>query len=599
MDLTTLPCANLFNGKSRYTHDLLQLAAHNSDPSPPGWVAYQSPINMERLQPFLSSYPDQDLASFIRNGLVHGFRIGYHKGRECLRSRGRNHPSALANPNVVDQKIQAELLAGRLLGPLLPHEAAQVHTSPLGLVPKAHQSNKWRMIHDLSTPLQHSVNDGILPDLCSLQYSRVDDAVHIIHQLGRDTQLIKLDIKDAYRIIPTNPTDYALLGFVWRGRTYIDRALPFGLRSAPKNFNAVADFIAWVLASQGVPHQLHYLDDFLFLTKPHSVQGSNVLATALDSLRQLGIPVAPSKTEGPTTLLTFLGILIDTHRLELRLPSEKLANLNTLIQGWIGRRSCTRRELESLLGHLSHAATVIPQGRTFLRSLFSLLPHTSGPHHNLRLNLGARADIKWWATFLTDWNGKLLFQVPTVSTEVTSDASGNFGCGGFSTHHGWFQVQWPDSWSNIHITVKELIPVVIAAALWGRYWTRKRVRFNSDNMAVVYLLRSPTTKDAVAMHLLRCLAFYAAFYQFTFESRHVPGTENIAADAISRNNLSLFSSLLPQATQVCIPQSIINLLITKTPDWGSPTWTRSFRATLITESRLPQSPCTPQVGADT
>ena len=162
----------------------------------------------------------QDLASFIRNGLVHGFRIGYHKGGECIRSRGRNHPSALANPNVVDQKIQAELLAGRLLGPLLPHEATQVHTSLLGLVPKAHQSNEWRMIHDLSTPFQHSVNDGILPDLCSLQYSRVDDAVHIIYQLGRDTQLIKLDIKDAYRIILTNPTDYALLGFVWRGRTY-------------------------------------------------------------------------------------------------------------------------------------------------------------------------------------------------------------------------------------------------------------------------------------------------------------------------------------------------------------------------------------------
>ena len=132
--------------------------------------------------------------------------------------------------------------------------------------------------------------------------------------------------------LPINPNDYALLSFVWRGRTYVDTALPFGLRSAPKIFNAVADLIALVLASQGIPHQLHYLDDFLFLTNPHSVQGSNVLAVALESLCQLGIPVAPSKTD-PTTSLIFLGILIDIHRLELRLSSEKLANLDTLIQG--------------------------------------------------------------------------------------------------------------------------------------------------------------------------------------------------------------------------------------------------------------------------
>ena len=122
---------------------------------------------------------------------------------------------------------------------------------------------------------------------------------------------------------------------------------------------------------------------------------------------------------------------------------------------------------------------------------------------------------------------------------MTSDASGGFGCGGFSIPHGWFQIQWPESWRNTHITAKELVPVVIAAALWGHKWARQRVRFISDNMAVVDLLRSRTTKDTIVMHLLRCLTFYAAFYQFTFESCHVPGAQNTAADAISRHNISL------------------------------------------------------------
>jgi len=78
-----------------------------------------------------------------------------------------------------------------------------------------------------------SVNVGISPSLCSLHYSSVDEAADIRY-LGRETQLVKLDVKDAYCLISVHPDDYHLLGISWRGETYIDCTLPFGLRSAPK-----------------------------------------------------------------------------------------------------------------------------------------------------------------------------------------------------------------------------------------------------------------------------------------------------------------------------------------------------------------------------
>ena len=65
------------------------------------------------------------------------------------------------NKTVVDERIAAELAAGRLFGPISPQLLPLVHTSPLGLVPKAHHSNKWRMICDLSSPTGHSINDGV------------------------------------------------------------------------------------------------------------------------------------------------------------------------------------------------------------------------------------------------------------------------------------------------------------------------------------------------------------------------------------------------------------------------------------------------------
>ena len=70
------------------------------------------------------------------------------------------------------------------------------------------RQTKFHLIVDLSHPAGASVNDWISPTLCSLHYASVDEAVSIIKQLGRGTQLVKLDIKDACRIIPVHPADY-------------------------------------------------------------------------------------------------------------------------------------------------------------------------------------------------------------------------------------------------------------------------------------------------------------------------------------------------------------------------------------------------------
>ncbi len=295
---------------------------------------------------------------------------------------------------------------------------------------------------------------------------------------------------------------------------------------------------------------------------------------------QAGIPVATHKTEGPSTTVTFLGILIDTDQFQLRLPVEKLARLRSLVALWQRKRSCTRKELESLVGHLSHAATVIRPGRIFLRQLFSLLSIAAKPHYQIRLNATVHADLQWWACFLQDWNGSSLFHQPNPTTHVYSDASGSFGCGAFDTALGWFQLQWPSHWTTIDIAVKEFLPVVVAAATWGRHWGGCYIRFHSDNMAVVAVLNKRTAKDPLLIHYLRCLFFYAAFYKFHYSAAHIPGSLNIAADALSRNNLHLFSISAPQIPQSLLPRQVLDLLVQEMPDWTSAQWTEMFRLSL-------------------
>ena len=59
--------------------------------------------------------------------------------------------------------------------------------------------------------------------------------------------LAKIDIAHAYRNVPVHPEDRKLLGMQWQGKVYIDTALPFGLRSAPKIFTAISDALEWIL----------------------------------------------------------------------------------------------------------------------------------------------------------------------------------------------------------------------------------------------------------------------------------------------------------------------------------------------------------------
>ena len=69
---------------------------------------------------------------------------------------------------------------------------------------------------------------------------------------------------------------------------------------------------------------------------------------------QLGVPLAPEKRDGPSSVLIFLGIIINTVKGELRLPADKLRRLSGAVEEWLGKKWCTRRELESLIGTLQH-----------------------------------------------------------------------------------------------------------------------------------------------------------------------------------------------------------------------------------------------------
>ena len=177
------------------------------------------------------------------------------------------------------------------------------------------------------------------------------------------------------------------------GGVYIDTVLPFGLRSAPKIYTAVADALQWILMRVSI-EVIHYLDDFLLFCPPGSLCCERALSASMELCAKLGVPLAAHKTEGPSTRITFLGIELDTEARTVRLPEDKLRRLQREIRVWRGRKICTKRDLLSLIGQLQHACCVVKPGRTFQRRMIDLSSVAKELHHRIRLNKGFRSDLQ-------------------------------------------------------------------------------------------------------------------------------------------------------------------------------------------------------------
>ncbi len=362
----------------------------------------------------------------------------------------------------------------------------------------------------------------------------------------------------------------------------MDATLPFGLRSAPKIFTALADALEWILRNRGVQCLAHYLDDFIMVGPPRSEVCRRYLEVVSTTCSELELPLAADKQVGPTTCLEFLGIELDTDQLEMRLSEEKRARVKDLVAAWRGKKSCHKRELESLVGSLQHASKVVRPGRSFMRRMHELLKRSKRETDHIRLNKEFRADIEWWNTFLATWNGVSMLRPLRASSpdvDFWSDASGSWGCGAF-WRSLWIQVQWIPGQpiTQASIAAKEFLPIVLAGLVWGEMWTGCTVRCHCDNQAVVCCINQRYARDPLLAHMLRCLFFICAVHQFDLVAVHTPGQENGAADAISRGQLALFRLQVPFAASspTPIPPVGLALLTNKEIDWLSQDWTSWF-----------------------
>ncbi len=375
-----------------------------------------SPIIIPSLASELGNHPDKKITQFLLSGLKEGFDPGLESIPNS-RIICNNLQSATAEPLIVQALIKKELDSGFMIGPFNSPPFELVRISPIGVATRKF-SGKKRLIIDLSAPHGNShpsINSLIPLDEFSLHYHNIDQSIVLIKKAGRRAWLAKAGITSAFKVMPIHPNFWHLFGICWDKKFYFAVHLTFGCKSSPKIFDMLSEALCWILQNNhAIPYLIHLLDDFLVISPSH-FPAAKYQTVVQSVFSKLGVPLSPEKTEGPSTSLDFLGILLD---FQASLPKEKIDRIKTVASNLLDSKHCSKRDLLSLLGHLNYAMRIIPQGRPFISHLLTLATSASGLEQIVSLNQPCRADLKLWIMFLRNWNGITFFYddffVPTL-----------------------------------------------------------------------------------------------------------------------------------------------------------------------------------------
>lgn len=265
--------------------------------------------------------------------LTKGFKLKYSGPR--LPVYTKNLTSAHEQPIVLQEKIDKEVIEGRMAGPFHTPPMHNLHISPVGVVPKA--DGGWRMIMHLSYPPSISINHNIDPIHTTVTYTSFDRVIETINLVSKEEMISKCDIKSAFRLIRVYPGDFELLGLYFNGNYYFDKCLPFGCAISCRIFEMFATFLEWLVMDQtNLQTVHHYLDDFIFIGKPNTNQCNFLMSTFQEICNGVGVPLNEDKTVQPTTCLIFLGLEIDTVNMQIRIPQNKVRELANLLLYWPG-----------------------------------------------------------------------------------------------------------------------------------------------------------------------------------------------------------------------------------------------------------------------
>ena len=260
-----------------------------------------------------------------------------------------------------------------------------------------------------------------------LQYDHFKmEGIHLLRDILQPNDCLgKIDLKDAYFVIPIWRDHRKYLLFVWRQTLLEFACLPFGLAVAPRVFTKIMKPVVSLLRRTGI-RLIIYLDDILLMNASETGLQQD-MHTAQYLLENLGFVINLEKScFQPTQQLEFLGFLVNTRNMTLLLPDCKVSSIKTLCSTLLSQRDVSVRELSRLIGKLTASIQAVFPAPLHYRNLQQLkhqaLSRDRSFDSRIPLSIEATDELRWWLAHLDAWNGRALLH-PSPDLIIETDAS--------------------------------------------------------------------------------------------------------------------------------------------------------------------------------
>ena len=356
----------------------------------------------------------------------------------------------------------------------------------------------------------------------------------ILTLVRKNCFMTSIDLKDAYYSIKVKPELTKFLKFELLGVLYEFCTLPNGLSQGPRKFTKLTKPPLSCLRKEGVIVDI-YIDD-LFNTADSFEECLQGEMKTISLFHDLGFVIHPEKSQFvPSQQITYLGFVIDSQKMQVRLTEEK--KLNIIEKTKIFLKPCTFsiREVASFIGTLTSSLPGILYGPLHYRNLErdknEALKYAKGNfNNNMRISPLGSQDILWFKNNIMTSYAPIEF--PRISQIIYTDASltGWGACWGNQSTGG----TWLEGEKEQHINVLELKAVLFGLKCFVKE-PNKHIKIFSDNTTTIACINKKGTSrsppcHAIALHIWE----WAESMSTHLTAAHVPGVENIEADKESR-----------------------------------------------------------------
>lgn len=379
------------------------------------------------------------------------------------------------------------------------------------------------------------LNLKVLNTFLSVPHFRLEDGRSVAKLMSPGVFMASLDLKDAYYLVPIHLAHRKFLRFRFDGILYEFLSLPFGLTSAPFVFTKLLKPVMSFLRLQGFVSVI-YLDDVLLFGSSISSCSANIRST-IELFESLGFIINYAKSNlSPSRSCKYLGFIYDSTSMSIRLPSEKIGKILSLIRSLSVGRQISIRDFARLLGYLVSCCPAVRYGFAHTkigeRAKFLALDANFGDFdRKMIISSEVMEDLSWWQN--VEFFADNPIRCRSFVLEIFSDASlSGWGacCNGQRAGGPWMQEE-----SSFHINYLELLAAFFGLRCFASELSDCQILLRIDNTtAVTYINRMGGTHSVRLNDITQKIWQWCSVRNLWVFASYIASADNSVADFESR-----------------------------------------------------------------